>query len=676
MIFQPLQDGTGELRLITILPVEDEGAASSQVHCRLDVVSIDDRYHTRAYQKYLANKDEFGKTGELLKPATVTSQPSKERGFEDWVEVTFSKVNATVDLPEFRYTWGDYMALSYTWGDPSKTSEIFVNGVSIRATQNVEACLRVLRDKPYIRKGWKIWIDALCINQADIVERGKQVGRMRLVYSKAWTPILWLGDTEEDSDGAMELIRLLAETYNMRDQANALTQALDRDPRLFGVGRWRSLHQLATRRYWSRLWILQEAAMGRDDMPVLCGRHTLPWIDISRAFCLLQKTDEVIEKFIKGELEAAGLEFKLSIWATFYTVGEIQMLQDVQIGHCRTNLYRLLNLGRTVHASDPKDKVYGFLNLMDANLTALIKPDYTASIVDIYTDFAKATIHASGSLDVIRHCYPSSNRELPSWIPDWTVEVTATALTISNTPFTASGSSMANPRYLNNSKLMSCRGFQVDDIDGMGCMWSKGWSSESVVPTIGSGNPYGCNEAVRDALWKTMVVGRNTYSEPLNEDYSSLLATPTLGEAQFDADDPMRQLITSNIFDWCVSFLQGNSAFKICGREVSDYFVDGSRSGANIDRVHLRDALMQRDRVILYRRLITTKRGYVGMALETIRRDDVIYVLLGCSVPVVLRPVGEHFEFVGECYIHGIMEGEAMEWLTTEECQLENIVLC
>jgi hypothetical protein len=52
--------------------------------------------------------------------------------------------------------------------------------------------------------------------------------------------------------------------------------------------------------------------------------------------------------------------------------------------------------------------------------------------------------------------------------------------------------------------------------------------------------------------------------------------------------------------------------------------------------------------------------------------DDVICILDGCSVPVVLRPCsrdmgtrtderGSFYQFVGECYVHGMMDGEAKE---------------
>ncbi|KAI9866606.1 MAG: hypothetical protein M1813_001158 [Trichoglossum hirsutum] len=675
MEYQPFKDGENEIRLITILPAEGEASESSQINCRLDVVSLADRCFTQAYQAYRSNTNEHKESGDFLK-LSATTKPVIHRGFEEWIEISTAQDDATVDLPEFRYTWGDYMALSYTWGDPKVTREILVNGHSMRVTKNVETCLRVLRDKSYIKKGWRIWIDSLCINQADIIERGSQVKRMHDIYCKAWTPIVWLGDEEEDSDNAMALVKVLADSYTMRDQVNALTEALHRNPKLFGEGSWRALHQLAIRRYWSRIWILQEAAMGRKNTPVLCGRQTLPWIDFSRTFSLLGKTDEVLNKFMKVELEDVELEFSLVIWATLSTVGEIQLLQDAQIGHRDINLYRLLHLGRSVFATDPRDKVYGMLELMDTSLSSLITPDYSASFVDVYIDFAKATIRASGSLDVIRLRSPTENTAIPSWVPDFTVEPNNSPLNRSNSTYMTSRSSIADVQYP-NSKLISCRGFKIDKFDGMGSTWSGGWSPDNVIQTTGLSNPYGSLEAIREAIWRALVANRNIDGEPLHEDYSSLLATPSLKDTPPDENGPLAELSRSNVFQWFVSSLEGDSAFKICGRELCEYFIDArSPPGSSIDPVLLRDALMQRDHITVWRRMITTGRGYVGMAPEAVQNDDIICVLLGCTVPVVLRQVEDSiFEYVGECYIHGVMEGEAMEWFETGECQLEDFVL-
>lgn len=76
-----------------------------------------------------------------------------------------------------------------------------------------------------------------------------------------------------------------------------------------------------------------------------------------------------------------------------------------------------------------------------------------------------------------------------------------------------------------------------------GCEWGKGWSPESVIPTTGSANPYGTIDAVREAIWKTMIASRDTYDEPLRENYRGLLATPVLHKAQYRDDDHIRELI-------------------------------------------------------------------------------------------------------------------------------------
>lgn len=66
------------------------------------------------------------------------------------------------------------------------------------------------------------------------------------------------------------------------------------------------------------------------------------------------------------------------------------------------------------------------------------------------------------------------------------------------------------------------------------------------------------------------------------------------------------------------------------------------------------------------------------MALETTQKRDVVGVFLGCTMPVVLRPVGDHFCVVGECYINSGADGGGRLWSGWRwaSCQLEEIVLC
>ncbi|OCL15030.1 HET-domain-containing protein, partial [Glonium stellatum] len=86
----------------------------------------------------------------------------------------------------------EYYALSYTWGDPTITRPIIINGVRKQATVSLESALRRLREtaEPSIM----IWIDALCINQEDSVERSHQVGMMGDIYRFTREALIWIGE--------------------------------------------------------------------------------------------------------------------------------------------------------------------------------------------------------------------------------------------------------------------------------------------------------------------------------------------------------------------------------------------------------------------------------------------------------------------------------------------------
>jgi hypothetical protein len=68
------------------------------------------------------------------------------------------------------------------------------------------------------------------------------------------------------------------------------------------------------------------------------------------------------------------------------------------------------------------------------------------------------------------------------------------------------------------------------------------------------------------------------------------------------------------------------------------------------------------------RELLTTREGYLALGPRSTQPRDTIAILLGCQVPVVVRQHANHYEFVGTCYVHGIMQGEFLVGLETGEC--------
>ena len=61
---------------------------------------------------------------------------------------------------------------------------------------------------------------------------------------------------------------------------------------------------------------------------------------------------------------------------------------------------------------------------------------------------------------------------------------------------------------------------------------------------------------------------------------------------------------------------------------------------------------------------LATTKG-IGLAPMAAQENNIICILYGCSFPVVLRKQevkGEYLcELFGECYVHGMMDGEAIE---------------
>ena len=59
------------------------------------------------------------------------------------------------------------------------------------------------------------------------------------------------------------------------------------------------------------------------------------------------------------------------------------------------------------------------------------------------------------------------------------------------------------------------------------------------------------------------------------------------------------------------------------------------------------------------RSFIKTIEGYIGIAPKATKRGDQVCDILGCGKPLVLRPTSSHqYQVVGECYVHGLGDGE------------------
>jgi hypothetical protein len=123
-----------------------------------------------------------------------------------------------------------YEALSYTWGTEEKPCSITIQKQNLDVTTNLYAALLHLRDRSLERI---IWVDAICINQKNPEEQGQQVQLMAMIYSKAHRVIVWLGETADGVEGALEDIQHAAneestECSNKKMNQKAIVNLLQR----------------------------------------------------------------------------------------------------------------------------------------------------------------------------------------------------------------------------------------------------------------------------------------------------------------------------------------------------------------------------------------------------------------------------------------------------------------
>lgn len=97
-----------------------------------------------------------------------------------------------------------YRALSYMWGDETATHTILLNGRRFDVTENLFQFLLQHVGTRTEENNIHIWVDAICTNQENAMEKGAQVQMMGQTYADAECRIIWLG-----SPKSMEVWRTL-----------------------------------------------------------------------------------------------------------------------------------------------------------------------------------------------------------------------------------------------------------------------------------------------------------------------------------------------------------------------------------------------------------------------------------------------------------------------------------
>jgi hypothetical protein len=228
-----------------------------------------------------------------------------------------------------------YEALSYVWGTAQDSMQISLDDLEAIVRQNLYSALQHLRLHTEPRR---LWIDAICIDQWNTLERNHQVGMMCDIFSVTSRVIAWWGP---ELDTTQRIFDCFAQSpTKVHYRTLSMYQA--------------DVAAVPTLAYWSRVWIVQEIVVARE-ITIQWGPYTLAWADFTKKL----RRDKSYAMILK-------------------TIG----LRDYDSR--QRNLVNLLYATEVTQCTDPRDKVFALLGLINNDLSEPMAADYSMSPCMVY----------------------------------------------------------------------------------------------------------------------------------------------------------------------------------------------------------------------------------------------------------------------------------------------------
>jgi hypothetical protein len=541
-----------------------------------------------------------------------------------------------------------YEALSYVWGSEANKRMILVDGCCFAITPNLESALRRLR---WLSKERWLWIDQLCIDQSNDKEKSEQVSLMSHIYQNALEVLIWLGDqnnlqssnssvsgevTSYELKIALELVSVLSDDRHLSDMR--CFELLDghrlQVTEYFSTG-LDMLSRLMQKPWWTRIWTVQEIVLARQ-ASFLIGPDCITWDDLEKAALNVRKHRGNCCHGLFGTLTQ---KYFVAINEFYLPIFDIARYRDKTGFRDHVDLIVTLHRFRNRLATDPRDKVYGLSGLIQHDTLTV---DYHRHFDHVYIDLMMSVIEDEKSLRVLLDTKLEGNQqgELPSWVIDWRTPANSSRLRIRLFRFDQYRSFPylpTAPRLIRNS-LLQLFGFRIDQIAVIQCAgkFPKGsyvYAALEKIQAIAASNftlsdLYIAGGTFEEAFWRTMlgnlVWEASRYRPVIPDDYA-------LYKAFRSARRPWSQ----------------EDAFHNVANTVEQSLFD--------------------------RAFFMTTEGYMGIGPPNIRAGDDIFVVLGSNVPLVLRNRNESitcevvpsfevgatlYSFIGDSYVHGLMNGE------------------
>lgn len=384
---------------------------------------------------------------------------------------------------------GEYEALSYCWegsiepiqGENQEKDRILIempNGTirQLLIGAQLSTALRYLRARGQLLP---IFIDQICIHQSKAAgEKNQQVSLMGDIYRSCARVVAWLDVATEKTDEFFDWVPCLSGNTRLktlseqRERSAKVLRALmkrtddSKEKRVSDFGDdddfeqdviamedlthqyWgrfphHGFSEICMRRWFRRIWIIQEACLG-PELIFLCGRRS----------CSVQELEMTVmfQKLASCQDKLSLSTSILPLWSDDKKAGKSQTREASIIPDRllmqRANIRRPQPPGQKtcqgliaiinrfsldtfaigpwarLEASDPHDYIYALMGLADKDdpLLMALKPDYGKPTEEVYVDVAHQVLNPA--IDCLLLSRPELKSKqlkdvLPSWVPDW-----------------------------------------------------------------------------------------------------------------------------------------------------------------------------------------------------------------------------------------------------------------
>jgi hypothetical protein len=341
-----------------------------------------------------------------------------------------------------------YDALSYSCGGPILARRIYLQDESFPISENLYLGLQSIRKS---QEPMFLWVDAICIHQANEEEKSQQVVNMLDIYLRADRVHVWLGPCRGNTEFALSFLSAMEPVESHVSKCpNCLERLLD------------GIKDVFTRPWFRRTWVKQEIYAAKQ-ITTYCGRFAFTGDFVEVWMATLRPLNKNRTALLESRMREAGLPFTAAEVHFDLRADQETIVQDAfrrlqsfrratprellarQDGEMRNPLliddasYSLdiINVMRrcsTSECGDLRDHIYALLGMtnikhhtdktVQRNDQTLIV-DYTKSVARLFEELTRYIIRRDESLAVL--CLevpygPSLSQPniatLPSWVPD------------------------------------------------------------------------------------------------------------------------------------------------------------------------------------------------------------------------------------------------------------------